>query len=67
MKVNENVTALVAALVAFGALSLASPGELPKCEFEDGNPNGKKCLWVDPDTGKSFVSLSENYIESVDE
>lgn len=35
--------------------------EMPVCQFEDGNTDGKTCLWVDPDTGKGFVSLSENY------
>lgn len=35
--------------------------DMPLCQFEDGNPDGKTCLWVDPDTGKGYVSLSQNY------
>lgn len=35
--------------------------DMPICQFEDGNPDGKTCLWIDPDTGKGYVSLSENY------
>lgn len=35
--------------------------ELLLCEFEDGNTDGKPCLWVDPDTGRVFFVMSDNY------
>lgn len=35
--------------------------DMPVCQFEDGNPDGRTCLWIDPGTGQGFVSLSENY------
>ena len=33
----------------------------PQCAYEDGNPNGMPCLWVDPDTGDAYYVESENY------
>ena len=58
---RHRVTAVIAALAAFAAMSIADPGELASCQFEDGNPDGNPCLWVDHDTGRSYVSLSEGY------
>jgi hypothetical protein len=34
---------------------------LPACEFEDGNPDGRPCLWIDPDTGNGYYVESDNY------
>lgn len=65
---SHMVTGVVAVLAALGAMLLASPEAdadvwvlMPECQFEDGNPDGKPCLWIDPDTGKGYVSLSESY------
>jgi hypothetical protein len=30
--------------------------EMNYCQFEDGNPDGRPCLWVDPDTGRGYVN-----------
>lgn len=39
----------------------ASAGPLPACQYEDGNPDGLPCAWVDPHTGNVFIVTSENY------
>ena len=57
----------VVIVLALGELYMARASadtvwvEMPVCLFEDGNPDGKTCLWIDPRTGKGYVSLSENY------
>lgn len=58
-------------VLALGNLFLARAGaepvedtvmvEMQRCLFEDGHPNGKPCLWIDPDTADAYLSLSENY------
>lgn len=56
-----------AIVLALGELYLARASaetawvETPFCLFEDGNPDGKTCLWIDPGTGQGYVSLSTNY------
>lgn len=35
--------------------------QMDRCEYEDGNPDGSVCLWVDPDTGEGYVNDSQNY------
>lgn len=67
--ISNKVTALTAAMTAVAAMLLAAPEasadqvwvQMPLCENEDGNLDGKTCLWIDPDTGKGYVSLSEAY------
>lgn len=34
---------------------------LPACQYEDGNPNGKPCVWTDPDTGNTYVLDGSEY------
>lgn len=31
------------------------------CANEDGNVDGKPCLWADPDTGNRYYVTSDNY------
>lgn len=55
-------TGLIGALAAVGAMLLASPadeGPWPVCQFEDGNPNGGECAWVND--GKVWYVDSSNY------
>lgn len=33
----------------------------PRCPYEDGDPSGWPCLWVDPSTGKIIYSDSREY------
>ena len=43
------VTALLTAGATTGALILAGPydsGPWPICQFEDGNPDGLECAWI---------------------
>lgn len=35
--------------------------ELSGCDYEDGNPDGRPCLWLDPDTGRAYVNDGSNY------
>lgn len=34
---------------------------LPRCLHEDGNPDGRPCLWVDPRTGEIGYRSSSEY------
>lgn len=34
---------------------------LPTCANEDGNSDGKPCVWTDPDTGNKYVVDSSEY------
>ncbi len=61
---------LTAALVVAAELSVAGTvaaagiahaAKIPFCTYEDGNANGKPCMWVDPATGNVFYVTSENY------
>ena len=70
MKTPSWVTTIVLAVWTFGATMAlgmvyqyrtVQASELPACQFEDGNTNGKPCNWVDPDTGITFYVSSENY------
>ena len=67
MNVNRAtmLTGVITALIAVPTLTvdlraLERPS-VPFCLYEDGNPNGKPCLWVDPDTGAMYHVESENY------
>lgn len=31
------------------------------CAYEDGNPDGRPCVWVDPDSGNAYLNDSANY------
>lgn len=31
------------------------------CAQEDGNTDGRPCIWTDPDTGEAYYVDSENY------
>lgn len=55
--------ALVAMAIADGPKASADPVwvQMELCQYEDGNPDGHACLWVDPDTGDGYVVTSENY------
>lgn len=61
------LVAVIAAAVAFaivmvlGELYLTRTSSLPVCEQEDGNLDGKPCVWIDPDTGLGFTVSSEAY------
>lgn len=35
--------------------------DVPECAEEDGNVDGKACLWLDSDTGTRFFVDSANY------
>ena len=35
--------------------------DVPECAEEDGNVDGKACLWLDDDTGTRFFVDSANY------
>jgi hypothetical protein len=35
--------------------------QYPRCAYEDGNPDGAPCVWVDPDTGNVFYNDGGNY------
>lgn len=35
--------------------------ELPGCAFEDGNTDGRPCVWFDPDTGRPYLVDSRDY------
>lgn len=35
--------------------------DVPECVEEDGNVDGKACLWLDSDTGTRFFVDSANY------
>lgn len=54
---------------ALGAMALADPPQassdpvwvqMDQCQYEDGNPDGSVCLWVNSD-GEGFVNDSSNY------
>ncbi len=34
---------------------------MPFCEYEDGNVDGRPCLWVSPRTGDGYVNDGHNY------
>lgn len=34
---------------------------LPSCDYEDGNPDGLPCVWVDTDTGDAYLNDGANY------
>lgn len=61
-------TAVIGAVAAAGALFLAVPEAaadevwvlMPTCQHEDGNPDGKPCLWIS-DTGVGYVNDGHNY------
>lgn len=36
-------------------------GDPPRCAAEDGDPSGRWCLWVDPDTGNVYSVDSSEY------
>lgn len=63
------VAALVSAGIVFGLgemfIARASADrvlvELETCQYEDGNPSGEVCLWIDADTGDGYIVTSENY------
>lgn len=55
-------------VIALGQLFLARASaeemvwvQMPLCQNEDGNLDGSTCMWIDPDTGRGYVSLSEAY------
>lgn len=67
MTVNKGtvLVGVITAAIAFPTLlvdvrALERPS-IPFCLYEDGNPNGKPCLWVDPDTGAMWQVESEGY------
>lgn len=35
--------------------------DLAECAEEDGNPDGRPCMWQDPDTARLFYVDSANY------
>ncbi|WP_100514447.1 hypothetical protein [Mycobacteroides abscessus] len=39
----------------------ATADQLPVCQYEDGNTDGKPCNWTDPDTGTVYYVGSSNY------
>lgn len=39
----------------------AHADQLPVCQYEDGNTDGKPCNWTDPDTGHAYYVDSSNY------
>ncbi|WP_078344889.1 hypothetical protein [Mycobacteroides chelonae] len=39
----------------------AHADQLPVCQYEDGNTDGKPCNWTDPDTGRIYYVDSSNY------
>lgn len=39
----------------------AHADQLPVCQYEDGNTDGKPCNWTDPDTGRAYYVDSSNY------
>lgn len=54
------------ALVAYAGISVATVDMTPKpkypaCQYEDGNPDGKPCIWTDPNTGVQMYSDSSEY------
>ena len=56
------VTAVIAALAAVGAMLLAGPvdeGPWPICQYEDGNPDGNECVWINE--GSAYYVSSANY------
>ena len=53
------VTFLIGAVAAVGALLLAGPfddGPWPVCQYEDGNPDGNECMWINK---KGFVYYND--------
>lgn len=63
------VTALVSAciVIGLGELYIARASadrvmvEVSTCQYEDGNPDGMPCMWIDPDSGEGYLVSSENY------
>lgn len=66
-KVGVKIAVAAIGLQAFWALifgtelpsSHATP--LPACHYEDGNPDGKPCMWTSPRTGKQYYNDGSNY------
>jgi hypothetical protein len=55
------ITTLAALLILGPVCTTDTHVCAPQCVYEDGNPNGQPCLWVDPDTGNAYYVASENY------
>lgn len=50
-----------ASITLDGVPSAVALCRLPQCAQEDGNVDGKPCLWIDPDTQGVYYVESENY------
>lgn len=63
MSNRKAATILVSLMVSVPGLAwhLVHPPSLPYCLHEDGNLNGKPCVWSDPDTGTEYMVDSGNY------
>jgi hypothetical protein len=55
---------MIDVLLATAVIALAhpqAPVDNAVCTYEDGNPDGSSCTWVDPDTGTRYEVDSSNY------
>ena len=56
-------------LIATPLVTMAAPALAPAdapvivCQFEDGNPDGSVCEWVDPGSGAHYQVDSRNYTQ----
>lgn len=57
----RNATLALILALAFVPTVTPSPVALPICQEEDGNIDGSRCLWTDPETGAVFTVDSRNY------
>jgi hypothetical protein len=56
------VSALVSAAATTGALILVGPydsGPWPLCAYEDGNPGGDECIWIND--GRAWYNDGAEY------
>jgi hypothetical protein len=67
---RAQAVALLVVKVGFGAslalglsgVAHAAPvGQLPACEFEDGNVDGLPCIWTSPRTGEQYYNDGSEY------
>ncbi|WP_131588735.1 hypothetical protein [Mycolicibacterium phlei] len=56
--VSTLIGAAIGASVVYGSPTTAA---VPACIYEDGNPDGLPCIWVDPDTGAQYYNDGSNY------
>lgn len=55
------IAALAVATIGLSENDLATMRSPGLCQFEDGNPDGSICEWIDPVSGHRYVVDSRNY------